>query len=114
MTYKLFLDDERDPKFVGWASSRLPGRFEGDVTRICRTYEEFVACIETHGLPYAISFDHDLGADKSGFDCANWLLNKFLDNPGFYEPIIYNVHSMNPVGAKNIRGILGDIVKEFG
>jgi hypothetical protein len=51
-----------------------------------RSYNEFVAWIETNGLPDFISFDHDLGLPKkqteelNGMSCAKWLVNYCLDN----------------------------------
>ena len=48
-----------------------------------------------------ISFDHDLGEEKSGYDVAKWLVEN--------EPICkvyYRVHSMNPVGRANIERLL--------
>ena len=34
------------------------------------SYEDFVAYLEQKGLPNFISFDHDLGEEFSGYDCA--------------------------------------------
>ena len=33
---------------------------------IVRTYHDFVAYIQTNGLPHFISFDNDLGLDEQG------------------------------------------------
>lgn len=72
-------------------------------------YEEFIAFILTNGMPDFISFDHDLGLGKTGFDCAKWLVEFCLDNqvlvPGFF------VHSQNPVGKENIEGLLNNFRK---
>ena len=42
-------------------------------------------------------------------DCAKWLVDFCMDNkvelPKFY------VHSANPVGADNIRGLLNNFIK---
>ncbi len=93
MTYKLFLDDERDPVDDEWI--------------IVRTIEEAIEVIEAKGLPSFISFDHDLGENqKTGFDLAKWIIDwdiKFdiltPENFDFY------VHSQNPIGKENIEGI---------
>ena len=85
--YKLFLDDIREPKTNGWV--------------IARSYDEFVRIIKKRGIPYEISFDHDLGYsdEKTGYDCAKWLIGRKIDT----RKITINVHSANPVGALNIR-----------
>ncbi|TZF81763.1 hypothetical protein FW774_17045 [Pedobacter sp. BS3] len=69
-----------------------------------RSYKAFVKFISENGLPQFISFDHDLGEEKSGYDCAKWLveycLNTNLPLPKF------EVHSQNPVGRENIEKLL--------
>lgn len=45
--------------------------------------------------------DHDLGTKLSGYDVAKWIYNNKKHLP---KTII--IHSMNPVGAKNIIGLL--------
>lgn len=83
MSYKLFLDDERTPKTKGpWV--------------VARSYDEFVSIIKEKGAPIYISFDHDLGEEKSGLDCVKWLINNNIVVRDF------NVHSANPVGRDNI------------
>lgn len=52
-----------------------------------------------------ISFDHDLDfnevdADKTGYDVAKYIVEN--DIPLLY----YTIHTMNPVGASNIRHLL--------
>lgn len=99
--YKLYLDDIRTPRGSGWL--------------VVRSFEEFVATIERLGVPAEISFDHDLGWDearncerKSGYDCAKWLVEQELLVEHF------NVHSANPVGAENIRALLGNYARFRG
>lgn len=88
---KLYLDDLRS----------VPQGFIG-----VRSYAEFVTYIETNGLPDFISFDHDLGLQENGFDCAKWLVNYCLDNE--MELPDFTVHSQNPVGKKNIESLLNN------
>lgn len=92
--YSLYLDDERDPKTSrDWV--------------IVRSYEAFVATIKERGLPTHMSLDHDLGEEsKSGFECAKWLVSYCLDNELTLGGVDVWVHSANPVGASNIRGLL--------
>lgn len=102
MAYWLFLDDERFPpsKPVHADLVNLP-------CIIARSYTEFVDTVLHHGCPVFVTFDHDLGRDKNGKDCANWLVSHLLsDMSRLPENFRYDVHSMNPVGAKNIRSLM--------
>jgi hypothetical protein len=103
---KLFLDDVRRPPDSSWM--------------VVRSYDAFVAYIQEFGVPDIISFDHDLAFDhypfneenpgkdipydryeeKTGYHCAKWLLENG------YELKEWRVHSMNPVGADNIRKLI--------
>ena len=66
---RLYLDDLRP----------IPEGFDG-----VRSFEEFVGYVTANGLPDYISFDHDLGEEKSGYDCAKWLVEYCLDhNTGY-------------------------------
>ena len=62
---KLFLDDLRP----------TPEDFQ----RVY-TYDEFLAFVTLHGIPAYISFDHDLGPGKTGYDCAKFLVDYCLAN----------------------------------
>lgn len=115
MSYNLFLDDVRDPSMVAnYAHWSLRAMYRLDKWNIVRSYEEFVAYIEEFGLPEVISFDHDLSeehyapesegwvyVEKTGLDCAKWLC-EYCDKNEKELPEWY-IHSMNPVGAENIR-----------
>lgn len=80
-----------------------------------KTYKEFTQFILENGLPSYISFDHDLGDfdsegnEKTGYDCAKWLVDYCLDNnldlPKWY------VHSGNIVGKENIEFLLNNFSK---
>lgn len=123
MTYVLFLDDERDPDKVTWAHFPRDGH-----TAIARNYEQFVHHVNENGMPSFVCFDHDLaddhifamtlendivrndkvfvdyGPEKTGLDCAKWLVDFCADN-GFKFPK-YVVHSMNPAGRERILGYI--------
>lgn len=99
MSYKLYLDDIRQPPDSEWV--------------VVRDYDEFVHVIQTQGIPDLVSFDHDLAMihygggvesfsyhEKTGDDCAKFLLEECRRKK--VEPPAYKVHSMNPVGAQNI------------
>lgn len=119
MSYKLFLDDERWPQQVKWVPMPL------GPWAVVRDYQAFVRHIERNGLPEFISFDHDLTfehyagvsdalkshkidysklKERTGYACAQWLVNYCLDKNAKLPD--YQVHSMNPVGAENIRSLL--------
>ena len=98
MSYKLFLDDIRFPATSDWT--------------IARNMDDAVWYIENKGMPHFISFDHDLAADhyiigdgeKTGYTFAKWLTNHVIErNITIPADFDFYVHSMNPVGAANIR-----------
>jgi len=131
---KIYLDDIRTPIDKDWV--------------VVRNYDEFVNKVQEVGLTNidCISLDHDLGdtamqeyynnvspnykldydniKEKTGYDCAKWLVNYFYDtNPEWIEtnniikrknkipfPLVY-VHSHNPVGAHNICGCINNFFK---
>ena len=76
------------------------------------SYNEFVNYIDTHGLPDGICFDHDLGEEKTGYDCAKYLVNYCLDHN--YSIPKYKIQSSNPVGVANIHSIMQTYMKYQG
>jgi len=110
---KLYLDDYRMPP-TGWTG--------------VKSYDEFVDFIEKNGLPDIISFDHDLAEEhypwspeteptfskgfidyaayheKTGYDCAQWLINYCHRNKQKLPQ--WKVHSANDIGAENIENLL--------
>ena len=119
MEYKLFLDDLRTP-------DNTFGMTQNPIYKsqwvVVRNYDEFVKCINKLGMPELISFDHDLAdihydmqdiiteddydimTEKTGYHCAKWLIDYCMDNK--VSPPNYLVHSMNTVGASNIRYLI--------
>ena len=114
MTWALFLDDIRFPEDVRYHF----GPYSKVI--ICRSMDDAVWTIKHHGLPNLISFDHDLSdehyiigdGEKTGFTFAKWLCDYIMDNE-LDLPVGFKflVHSMNPVGAENIRNLMGNFVK---
>lgn len=92
LMFYLFLDDVRDPPDGTWV--------------VCRTYQQAVDFVDKYGIPHRVSFDHDLGGEKSGFDFAKYLVERDLDIHAMPMDFDYQVHSANPVGRDNIRGLL--------
>lgn len=119
MKYYLFLDDERKPSSVTWVQLPLVP------WTIVRNYEDFVKVIDKQGIPHFITYDHDLGpqayneghfqkflafdydniTEKTGMDCAKYLVSKCMDL-GIKHPECFWVHSMNPIGAENIQSYI--------
>lgn len=116
----LFLDDIRNPleyKIYKLTRNYIEAKYED--WQIVRNYSDFINWIEAHGLPEFISFDHDLGLpqdpeieEQNGMTCARWLVNYCIDHnlklPDFM------VHSSNPVGKRNIEGLLKGYQKCYG
>ncbi len=98
---KIYLDDLRTPPDDTW--------------NVVRNYNDFVNLFnQNYDNVEAISFDHDLGDDpKSGYDAAKYVLNFIVDKKrtvGEYKQFpMLTVHSMNPVGARNIMHTIYDI-----
>lgn len=134
----LWLDDYRDPydnkrhQFHSYLHMYCP-EYVGEDDRIVwvKDYNEFCTWIDENGLPSKISFDHDLAdehyapeeryddynvwaneqkfKEKTGMDCAKWLIDYCLDNNK--ELPTWTVHSANPSGAENIRRLLQNFLK---
>lgn len=118
--YFLYLDDIRNPRMT------YPLMRDEDWV-VAKNYDEFVKLIKEKGLPKVVSFDHDLAQEhypwgnpqlyhpagplpydkykeKTGLDCAKWLVNYCMDED---LPLPeWHVHSANPAGAENIRSYL--------
>ena len=71
---------------------------------VCRTGEDAIKEIKSLSqIPNCkifVSFDHDLGFGINGYDVAKWIVENEIPIAGF------TVHSMNPIGAKNIIELL--------
>lgn len=93
----LWLDDERDfnsnfSKIVSWALE-------------AKNYEEAIKIIDAAvkskvNKELHIDFDHDLGDGKTGYDVAKYIVENQIVIASF------SIHSMNPVGRKNIYQLL--------
>jgi hypothetical protein len=127
--YNLFLDDFRMPSD---AFNYMPNpMYNNEAWIVVRNYDQFVDCITKNGLPEIISFDHDLAdvhygvqdhidqdfydlcEERTGYHCAQWMINYCLDNNKKLPRIIL-IHSMNTVGAKNIESLFKTYLKVHG
>lgn len=111
MAWNLFIDDERSPRSIFWADSKIFSRYHEEEWVICRNHFEVFDRVFKLGMPSYISFDHDLGEGNwTGYDIVKELVNidmktidpvyKFSDDFTFY------VHSQNPIGKTNIESYL--------
>lgn len=128
MKHAIYLDDIRTPanNIYDWV--------------VVRNYTEFVNKITELGLENIelISLDHDLGEaamadyflnqyegemkidyekiaaanEKTGMDCAKWLVEKWMDNPELACQV--SVHSANEVGSLNMMSLLNSFYKSYG
>lgn len=93
---KLWLDDERDPR-----DPFIQSEFgaEGDELWV-KTASQAIYCLNQGGVTH-ISLDHDLGPSSgTGMDVAKWIEEQAFH--GTLNRLVWFVHSLNPVGAKNI------------
>lgn len=131
MSYKLFLDDVRNPEdCFGYvkAFGIRPDIYLGEWV-IVRSFDEFRKYILKNGQPEIVSFDHDLAdehyddsmydkkgnynelygkfREKTGYDSAKWFIH-YCKEVGFDLPVCI-CHSMNPVGRDNINSLFRGI-----
>lgn len=100
MTWRLFLDDERHPVTPDWV--------------IARSSAEAINMCRERGLPQEVAFDHDLGGDDTSMAFLAWLTNALLDNQvSFPKGFTYSVHSQNPIGVRNIEGLMNNLLRKF-
>lgn len=118
--YNLFLDDIRNPWQVNWIKLPLVPY------KVIRNYEAFVAIINRLGIPKIITFDHDLAdihyknlinginnencIEKTGYDCCKFLIDRLIEENYCHFPEWY-VHSLNPIGAENIKKYIKSFIK---
>jgi hypothetical protein len=124
MSILIWLDDVRDPfednnKWLVF--SPIPVDELAEVVWV-KSYKEFVEYIQDYGIPDGICFDHDLAdehysqdlkeedyKEKTGKDCANFLVEYCLDNE---TPLpLWNCQSANPTGKENINSIMNNFLK---
>jgi len=93
-TLFIYLDDIRD----------MPWQYTLHVDKaiVCRSYNAAVAMIKKY-LPsfdnLIVDLDHDLGYDPTGYDFCKYLVENEITGK-------FHIHSMNAVGAENMRQLL--------
>lgn len=91
----IYIDDTRQPLIPGaiWVKSY------GEAIAALKAVVVLKAVSPPNSLTLVVDFDHDLGEKKTGYDVAKWLAE-------YPWTANFRVHSMNPVGANNIRQLL--------
>lgn len=103
MDYYIYLDDIReDPT---WFHQNCDLNHWNPI--LVRNFEQAVRVLnEVRGnviiidLDHDLGFDHDLTEDKTGYDVCKYIVEERIPLYGFH------IHSMNPVGAQNMRQLL--------
>lgn len=121
--WKLFLDDDADgsrhPSISvenpSWRSSMglpisVPDLWHLGAWILARSHDEAIKLIKEKGFPTFVSFDHDLGDGKDGIAVARYLIEADLDHGSMPANFDFEVHSANPVGRANIRGLLENYI----
>lgn len=91
--FYLWLDDIRP----------IPSKLKNENIHWVKSYNEAVNYISNNKnlfeTDFIVDLDHDLGADKTGYDFAKWLIEHYYIG-------YFHLHTMNMVGANNIRQLL--------
>jgi len=95
MTWKLWLDDVRNPKI----HARLEYYQEWEEEKYIWALNtvQAVYYVLMWGPPEFMALDHDLGGSETTIDFLKWLQEKYPDCPPGYA-----CHTANPVGRENM------------
>jgi hypothetical protein len=89
---RIYFDDKREKPYDMW-----------DATLV-RDYETMIWTLKNFWEDITeISFDHDLGTEKTGYDVIKWIEEKVKLN-GWIVNFDMKIHSANPVGRRNMEG----------
>lgn len=92
----IYIDDTREDY------SKVP---DGMAIIHARTYAEAINALkqaQDRNYHIIVDFDHDLGTGKTGYDIAKYIVREGYPT----AHLRFHIHSMNPVGAQNIRQLL--------
>lgn len=82
---KLWIDDVRQPPGPEWVWAKTSAD----------------ACVAlANRVVEIVSFDHDLGGDDTAMVAAKWI--EQMAHANLNRPLVWRVHSANPVGKKNL------------
>lgn len=94
MSWKLWIDDERDPPDNTWSVARSSCEASAYIGS-----PDMKPGFAPDWFPEHISFDHDLGGSDTVMLFLKWFE---LHYPNAIKHFEWNVHSENPVGRANI------------
>lgn len=106
LDYRLWIDDQALDMDV--QAFRRPPLEETDWL-IAISSKQACSIVQEFGIPYFIEFDHDLGKLSSGDnDTSMYFLHwiSYVFPEAIKEIKGWNIHSMNPEGAKNIEAFM--------
>ena len=116
----MWVDDMRNPHSPEWKPvimNHMRGLDDDPIIVWLKNYEEFIYWLKAsywdvdYVFPTLICFDHDLGEEKTGFDCVKFLV-EFCDKNNIELPIC-TCHSSNPVGRENILSYINSYKKSL-
>jgi hypothetical protein len=93
---KLWIDDLREPPSEDWCWAK--------------TSATAISCLLI-GPVAEISFDHDLGGDDTTMPVARLIEQRAYDGA---KPPVWNIHSANPVGRRNLEAALRSAERLWG
>ena len=115
-----WVDDERDPFSKEWNQVATNKEYIHGKPMIiwAKSYHEFVRYMDiatNNGgsvwFPSLVCFDHDLGSEETGLDCAKYLVNACMEHN--IDLPHYSCHSSNPAGRENILSYLNSYIKSL-
>ena len=108
MTWKLFLDDERELTY---------DLRDALVARDCAEAQQLV---QNFGVPELLSLDHDLGSENgktkpTAMEFLWWLIDQDLDGKLDLKSVSrVIIHSRNPQGSENLAGLWNGYAQDIG
>ena len=107
----LYLDDMRHHADSYWDGYDERYKEENwDVVRDFIDFKNYFLEIKSlEQMPTLISFDHDLGLGKTGYDAIKWFLDYCLERNYKIPEILF--HTGNPVGLRNMYEYLKNFLK---
>lgn len=82
---------------------------------VARTVADAIDDVLRHGAPTLLSLDHDLGGDETAMLFVNWLIAAHQGGRFDITAIdVVNIHSENPIGAKNLASKLESFFNFIG
>lgn len=104
MASRIFIDDIRMPP-SGWFNNLWLDSY------VARSSKEAIDLLKKLDEVVYISFDHDLGGEDTAMAVVHWIVEKDLDGSfKLSDNFKFDIHSANPVGVENIKGLLTNYI----